>query len=182
MAGPVSAAGATQRVRTLFERYADNQDELHDLAQEIRRRVDEGGSELPTVPEEDEEGVVEGRVLYRVHKTRERLRSAEKKRAVLKETGRLACEVCGFDFVETYGERGRGFAECHHTLPLSTGTRTTYLRDLSIVLRELPPDAAQGRPLEHRPTPSRPGGLRSSRSGRPAALRRNRRTSRARSM
>ena len=127
------AAGATQRMRTLFERYADNQDELHDLAREIRRRLAEGGSELPTVPVEDEEGVVEGRVLYRVHKTRERLRSDEKKRAALEETGRLACEVCGFDFLETYGERGRGFAECHHTRPLSTGIRTTYLRDLAIV-------------------------------------------------
>jgi 5-methylcytosine-specific restriction protein A len=52
--------------------------------------------------------VIEGRILYRVHKTRERKRSAEKKRAVMEATGRLECEVCGFDFFETYGERGNG--------------------------------------------------------------------------
>jgi len=45
----------------------------------------------------------------------------------------LECEVCGFDFFETYGERGNGFAECHHKLPLSHGTRSTYLRDLAVV-------------------------------------------------
>lgn len=126
-------AGATQRERTLYERYADNQAELRALAQQIRDRVDEGGEALPGTPEEGEEGSVEGRVLYRVHKTRERKKSEEKKRAVLEATGRLECEACGFDFRTTYGERGHGFAECHHKLPLSDGARTTYLRDLAIV-------------------------------------------------
>lgn len=126
-------AGATQRERTLYERYADNQTELRALAQQIRDRVDEGGEALPSTPEEGEEGSIEGRVLYRVHKTRERNKSEEKKRAVLEATGRLECEACDFDFLATYGERGRGFAECHHKLPLSEGTRTTYLRDLAIV-------------------------------------------------
>lgn len=126
-------AGATQRERTLFERYADNQDELRALAAQIRDRVEAGGDALPKTPEEDEEGSVEGRILYRVHKTRERRKSEAKKRAVLKATGRLKCEACDFDFLATYGERGRGFAECHHKLPLADGTRTTYLRDLAIV-------------------------------------------------
>ena len=126
-------AGATQRERTLFKRFADNQDELEALAQQIRDRVEEGGEALPSTPEEGEEGSLEGRVLYRVHKTRERRRSEEKKRAILGATGRLECEACGFDFLTTYGERGRGFAECHHKLPLSDGTRTTYLRDLAII-------------------------------------------------
>lgn len=126
-------AGATQRERTLFERYSTRQDELQALARQIRDRVEEGGEALPSTPEDGEEGKVEGRLLYRVHKTRERGRGEEKKRAVLRATGRLECEVCGFDFLLTYGERGRGFAECHHTLPLSDGTRTTYLRDLAIV-------------------------------------------------
>jgi 5-methylcytosine-specific restriction protein A len=126
-------AGATQREQTLFERYAGDQDELHALARRIRDRVEEGGEALPRVPEEGEEGSVEGRILYRVHKRRERKRSEEKKRAVLKAMGRLECEACDFDFQAIYGERGRGFAECHHTLPLSKGTRTTYLRDLVIV-------------------------------------------------
>jgi len=126
-------AGATKRERTLFERYASDRGELRALAQRIRDRVKEGGDALPQTPEEGEEGIVEGRILYRAHKTRERKRSAEKKRVVMEETGRLECEACGFDFFATYGERGRGFAECHHTLPLSNGTRVTRLSDLAIV-------------------------------------------------
>lgn len=126
-------AGATQRERTLFERFGNKQDELEALARQIRDRVEEGGNALPSGPEEGEESSVEGRVLFRVHKTRERKRSEEKKRAVLRETGRLECEACGFDFLATYGERGRSFAECHHKHPLSDGTRRTYLRDLAIV-------------------------------------------------
>ncbi len=126
-------AGATQRERSLFERYAEDRAELRAIAQQIGDRIETGGDALPGRPEEGEEGVIEGRVLYRVHKTRERKRSAEKKRAVMEATGRLECEVCGFDFFETYGERGNGFAECHHKLPLSHGTRSTYLRDLAVV-------------------------------------------------
>jgi predicted HNH restriction endonuclease len=26
--------------------------------------------------------------------------------------------VCGFDFAQTYGDRGKGFIECHHIVPL----------------------------------------------------------------
>jgi 5-methylcytosine-specific restriction protein A len=126
-------AGATQREQTLFERYAGDQDELRRLARRIRDCAEQGAEALPGTPDEGEEGSLEGRLLFRAHKTRERKKSKEKKRAVLKATGRLECEACGFDFLTTYGERGRDFAECHHTLPLSRGTRTTYLRDLAIV-------------------------------------------------
>jgi predicted HNH restriction endonuclease len=27
--------------------------------------------------------------------------------------------MCGFDFKDKYGELGEGFAECHHTIPVS---------------------------------------------------------------
>jgi hypothetical protein len=30
------------------------------------------------------------------------------------------CQVCGFDFLEAYGEYGRGFIEIHHKIPLGT--------------------------------------------------------------
>jgi len=42
---------------------------------------------------------------------------AKKKRA-LTALGRLACEACGFDFRERYGDHGEGFIECHHTKPV----------------------------------------------------------------
>ena len=83
-------------------------------------------------------------MLYRVHKTRERKRGEEKKRDVLRRTGRLEREVCAFDFEAIYGELGRGFAECHHKLPLSQGSRTTYLRDLAIVCANCHPMLNKG--------------------------------------
>jgi 5-methylcytosine-specific restriction protein A len=63
----------------------------------------------------------EGQILTRVHLTRERNNKAIelKKQHTLEMTGRLCCEVCGFDFLEVYGELGRGFVECHHRLPLA---------------------------------------------------------------
>jgi 5-methylcytosine-specific restriction enzyme A len=46
----------------------------------------------------------------------------------------LCCEVCGFDFEQTYGERGRGYIECHHIVPLHVaGPRTTRLVDLALL-------------------------------------------------
>lgn len=63
----------------------------------------------------------EGRELLRLHRRKERNQRAvrRKKKQTLLETGRLACEVCDFDFVEVYGLLGEGFAECHHLVPLS---------------------------------------------------------------
>ncbi|MGO9373780.1 MAG: HNH endonuclease [Syntrophobacteraceae bacterium] len=36
-----------------------------------------------------------------------------------REHGRIFCENCTFDFEKMYGERGRGFIEVHHLLPLA---------------------------------------------------------------
>ena len=87
--------------------------------------------------DEDDEGAEEGRILTKLHRYRERSGSLpnEKKRAVLRETGVLECEACGFNFAETYGGHGRGFAECHHARPVSMlkPGEKTKLADLHIV-------------------------------------------------
>jgi 5-methylcytosine-specific restriction protein A len=78
----------------------------------------------------------EGRVLTRLHLARERNPNLvrKKKRDVLKRTKRLACEACGFDFAQFYGEMGHGFAECHHILPLAKlPERKSGPDDLAIV-------------------------------------------------
>jgi len=58
-----------------------------------------------------------------------------KKKDVLKESGKLCCEVCNFDFKETYGEIGKGFCEVHHLKQLSKadGEIKTVLKDLAII-------------------------------------------------
>jgi len=55
--------------------------------------------------------------------------------AVLAATGRLACEVCGFDFRQCYGHLGEGFCEVHHTEPLSTLKAETEVKitDFAII-------------------------------------------------
>ena len=79
----------------------------------------------------------EGRLLTRLHKTRERNRSIvrRKKQDALDQFGRLQCVVCGFDFEDAYGLRGRGFIECHHTRPLHTlaANERTKLVDLALL-------------------------------------------------
>jgi 5-methylcytosine-specific restriction enzyme A len=55
--------------------------------------------------------------------------------SVLRLMGALACEICGFDFEATYGERGTGFIEVHHGVPLhllKPGTKTK-LDDLHLL-------------------------------------------------
>jgi len=85
---------------------------------------------------EEEEGFIEGKVVYRVHVTKERnkaLVAAAKKRARERD-GRLRCAVCTFDFGVFYGEVGEDFIECHHTQPLSELTKETKTRVEDIAL------------------------------------------------
>lgn len=85
----------------------------------------------------EEESFSEGKILSRIHRLRERNATVikKKKEKVFKDTGKLECEVCNFDFSEQYRDLGKGYAECHHTLPLSTlkGQSKTKLSDLAIV-------------------------------------------------
>ena len=87
--------------------------------------------------EDSLEEASEGKVLTRVHKTRERNKAIvkKKKESVLKKTGTLKCETCSFDFKEIYGELGEGFAECHHKKPVSQlkNNEKTKLDDLAIL-------------------------------------------------
>ncbi|MFJ4475221.1 HNH endonuclease [Streptomyces xanthochromogenes] len=99
------------------------------------------GTLQPVLPEDDdadddEVSAPEGRVLYRRHRTRERNKRlrAKKIAAALKKGGTLACEVCAFDFSAVYGERGQGYIECHHVVPLhEAGEGTTKLADLALI-------------------------------------------------
>jgi HNH endonuclease len=72
--------------------------------------------------ESEEQAYPEGAVHYRLHRVRERDPRviAEAKRLFREaHNGRLFCEVCDFDFELTYGKRGEGFAEGHHTRLIS---------------------------------------------------------------
>lgn len=58
-----------------------------------------------------------------------------KKQAVLESTGKLACEVCAFDFFKAFGPLGKNYAQAHHKVPLSVSAkdRESTPDDLAIV-------------------------------------------------
>lgn len=71
-------------------------------------------------------------------KRESRLRQLKIEDALLRNEGRLICEVprCGFDFAETYGSIGAEFAEVHHKFPLKMAPlkgRKTTLDHLIVV-------------------------------------------------
>lgn len=79
----------------------------------------------------------EGQILTRVHKLKETDSDLvhRKKSAMQQAIGKLACEVCTFDFFEMYGDIGKGFAECHYNKSPSELDRSKKpkLADLAIV-------------------------------------------------
>lgn len=83
------------------------------------------------------EGSKEGKERYITQKSYERdgVLPKIKKLRVLEETGSLKCEVCNFDFYETYGKHGENYIECHHLKPVSKmkDGDETKLSDLSLI-------------------------------------------------
>lgn len=81
--------------------------------------------------------VIEGNTVLATHMRYERnsgfIRRIKQK--ALLENKMLNCEVCGFSFLETYGEAGEGFIEAHHKNPLHTveGESKTSPNDIALV-------------------------------------------------
>lgn len=76
-----------------------------------------------------EEDYAEGVQVPRLHLVRERSASVvqEAKRRWKADDPLLRCDVCGFSFLECYGDLGSGYIEAHHKVPLSSlkaGERT----------------------------------------------------------
>jgi 5-methylcytosine-specific restriction protein A len=120
--------------KDVWDRFSSDRDAL--LAAVIRIRAAGNPQTAALPPEEDEGEAVEGRILFREHRVRERDRELvnKTKSAAMRRHGRLACEVCHFDFSERYGLLGADFIECHHTIPLaSSGARVTKSSDLALV-------------------------------------------------
>jgi predicted HNH restriction endonuclease len=86
--------------------------------------------------EEEESRFAEGAAQYKLHRQLERDTDLAKKVKAksLANDGRLKCEVCRFDFVQSYGELGSGFIEAHHTVPVSKLDGSTRTRESDLVL------------------------------------------------
>ncbi len=118
--------------------FADNPNALERVVASILNVTKATTAEnAPLPPEDDLTEAAEGQILTRLHRYRERNVAIvkRKKASHLKRHGQLFCEGCGFDFQATYGKRGVGFIECHHTKPVSelTAGETTKLVDLVLL-------------------------------------------------
>jgi len=89
------------------------------------------------VAEDSEPTAVEGSSKLATHMRYERnsgLINKIKKQAI-QENKMLNCEICGFSFLDTYGEVGEGFIEAHHKNPLSEreGEQVTKKEDIALI-------------------------------------------------
>ncbi|MEJ7560873.1 MAG: HNH endonuclease, partial [Pedobacter sp.] len=67
---------------------------------------------------EKEFSAIEDKRLVSLHKFIERRNGKLAKKA--KRRDKYICQVCGFNFLKTYGDKGLDFAEAHHIVALST--------------------------------------------------------------
>lgn len=128
--------------REVFFEFKGRNDDLKSIANQIKETVSnrEITQKLYRIQDEEDDeiqSVREGRVIYKLHKLRERDSKINKKKKsnYLKQNKKLDCEICGFDFYEVYGDLGKGFIEAHHRVPLAeiSGETRTELKDLSLV-------------------------------------------------
>jgi 5-methylcytosine-specific restriction protein A len=126
--------------KDVWNEFASDPDRCETVANAILANLEH--SEVGTLWLQDDidaglEEASEGRILTRSHLIRERNRKlvAAKRKQVLKQYGKLGCEVCSFDFSVQYGEHGNGFIECHHIKPVASlvpGDKT-HIDDLALV-------------------------------------------------
>jgi 5-methylcytosine-specific restriction protein A len=119
---PKALAAAATAIRNMLVLVEDDEDVAEGLSQPL---------------DEDFAEAIEGGLVTRLHRTRERNKQIvkRKKEDVIRRHGRLGCEACAFDFEASYGDRGRGFIECHHLRPVRdiVGQGVTRLNDLALL-------------------------------------------------
>lgn len=124
--------------REVLEDFLASPNEMRAQAAAIRAALQDEDALPPAPSYEDLDQIAaeEGGILLRQHLRRERNPELRRRKiaAVRKAGTAIACEVCGFDFERVYGDRGRGYIECHHRTPLFiSGTTKTTLRDLALI-------------------------------------------------
>jgi 5-methylcytosine-specific restriction enzyme A len=134
--------GGGKLEKVVFEEFRNKRGQLGNIASTIREAAanPDLSLKLYQIPEEVEEEQMEfreGKVLYRLHKYKERDSKLVllKKTQHLKKYGALDCESCDFNFQVKYGDLGKGFIECHHQIPLYQyeGIQETRIDDLALV-------------------------------------------------
>ena len=136
--GKVGLTRGNKLDQVIWGEFSNYRDRLASVATLIRSSIqDDSLWETDLNSDDDDLEAAEGKVITRLHRTRERNRKlVERKKAqAFAEHGKLECEACHFDFESKYGERGKGFIEAHHTKPVHTLTENdkTKLSDLALL-------------------------------------------------
>lgn len=136
--GKVGLSRGNKDEEVVWQKFSGNPAHLNQVANAIRQAL--GNIHDTQFGMDEDLGVQEaheGRVLTRLHRYRERNRTIveQRKKLALAQQGCLACEVCGFNFSDQYGEVGAGIIEVHHTKPLHTlgENGKTKLEDLVLL-------------------------------------------------
>ena len=127
----------SEQDRLVFSEFYDKRDYLHSLTTKIIEAINTKQKPDMYYDNYTDEGFMEGAVIERQHKYKERSKKAvqAKKQQALEKKGVLECEVCGVVFETLYGAIGSGYIQCHHVIPLSDIEirQETKLNDLSLV-------------------------------------------------
>lgn len=89
------------------------------------------------IPTDEANGFPEGRKKFILHTIRERdHRVIDKAKEAFKKLNddKLFCQVCGFNFEDIYGERGKDFIEGHHSKPVSKMKEGDHTEETDIVM------------------------------------------------
>jgi 5-methylcytosine-specific restriction enzyme A len=135
--GLVRGARADEEV---WQAFANDPTHCQQIATAIIASLDDLDTEASSFGryvEDEIQEAPEGRVLTRIHLARERNQKLveSKRRQAMAKHGKLLCEACGFNFALYYGDRGKGYIECHHTKPVATLVegQKTHIDDLALV-------------------------------------------------
>jgi 5-methylcytosine-specific restriction protein A len=117
--GRTGLSAGAKAEEEVWAQFAGEPEKCRQVAEAILKILDDpevGAAWLEPDLEEGLQEAPEGRLLTRKHFVRERNRKLVEAKHIqtIKKHGKLACEVCTFDFSVHYGERGKGFTS-HET-------------------------------------------------------------------
>lgn len=137
--GRVGLTKGNRDEQLVWNEFSNDHDRLSAVVFAIRSAIDKPAysDDIASTDELDLQEAPEGKVLTRLHRTRERSPALVKsrKKQAMKIHGRLFCEGCGFDFGEQYGASNSNIVDCHHTKPVHTlaNDSKTHVSDLVLL-------------------------------------------------
>jgi len=132
--------------KLLVDFIQNNSTELHDIIyKETKKSIDREKIDFAFSVRTDEDKnlsyefnyepndriFIEGKENLKYHISKERnkyLVTDAKKKWLKQYNGNIPCEICGFSFLDFYGDIGKDYIEAHHILPIASLTKNTIMK------------------------------------------------------